>query len=92
MQYRVRFVEDDQLPTTVDWVIVNRTEDGIGPFLFIKESRVSGELLTEAWRAWQVHGGRARLRLPEPRDPYSSSSRPATLVSASRASSRSTVS
>jgi hypothetical protein len=53
MQYRVRFTGDDDLPTGVDWVIVAETPDGLGPFLFVRESAVGAELFSEAWTAWE---------------------------------------
>jgi hypothetical protein len=52
MQYQVRFIGDEDLPGAT-WVIVPRTPDGLGPFLFIRESAVSAELLTQTWQAWQ---------------------------------------
>ena len=62
MQYRVRFVEDDDLPGA-SWAIVPKTTDGLGPFLFVRESAVSADLLSECWEAWQQHFA----RLPEQR-------------------------
>lgn len=52
MQYRVRFVGDNDLP--VDWAIAVGT-GGDGPYLFVKESAVSADLFTRAWRAWQSY-------------------------------------
>lgn len=52
-QYRVCFVEDDEFPAGVEWAIVPRTPDGLGPFLFVRESAVTGAALSDAWRAWQ---------------------------------------
>jgi len=66
MQYGVAFVADDEMPGGVPWLIVPRTPDGLGPLLFIKESCVSAELLTEVWGAWQAWAA-AVTRLPVPR-------------------------
>lgn len=52
--YQVRFVDDADLPRA-DWAIAT-TDDGTSYF-FIKRSRLSPELLAEAWEAWDNRGG-----------------------------------
>jgi hypothetical protein len=48
--YQVRFTDDSGLPADTDWVIARR---GGVSYLFVKESRLSPELLAEAWAAWE---------------------------------------
>lgn len=62
MRHQVRFVGDTELPSSVDWIIVNRTTDGLGPFLFVKRSAVNAQTLTAAWRAWQQRDSRRPRR------------------------------
>lgn len=50
MPYQVRFTDDSGLPAGTDWVIAQR---GGVSYLFVKESRLSPELLAEAWEAWE---------------------------------------
>lgn len=54
MDYEVRTVSDQALPSDVQWVIV--TSAG-GAVMFIKEGALSGrgrcEALTRAWQAYQ---------------------------------------
>lgn len=68
MHYQVRFVGDKDLPAGIDWAFAGVAGDAL---FFIKESRVTPEVLGEAWAAWDN---------PERR--YSSSSRSPTLSNA----------
>lgn len=55
MQYRVIMVGDDDLPEGVDWALVR--EPGT-VYAFIKESKVTGCALSEAWRgSMRLTGG-----------------------------------
>lgn len=69
MQYQVRFVNDNDLPVGIDWAFANTSD---GALFFIKASRVTPEVLGEAWAAWE---GENRRR-------YLSSSRTPTLSNA----------
>lgn len=44
---QVVFVDDDELPEAYDWAFVREAGDD---WLLIKQSKVTSELLTEAWR------------------------------------------
>jgi hypothetical protein len=48
--YQVRFIDDDALPTETDWAIVSR--GNVSQF-FVKRSRVTPDVLAEAWAAWE---------------------------------------
>lgn len=43
----VAFVNDDELPEAYDWAFVR---DGGNDWLLVKQSKVTAELLTDAWR------------------------------------------
>lgn len=60
IHYEVVYVSDADLPPTQPWVIV-RT--GSEAFLFIKESAVGEDLLSQVWRSWQhIDGSRDARR------------------------------
>jgi hypothetical protein len=50
-QYQVRFVDDHELPEGVDWAIVRASDDRA--LCFIKQSRVTPAVLSDAWAAWE---------------------------------------
>lgn len=59
MPYLVEFVADDALPDGTDWAIA-ATDVG-STYCFIKKSRVSPEVLSEAWAAWEKRRQRRGL-------------------------------
>jgi hypothetical protein len=68
--YLVEFVADSALPEETDWVIA--TTDVGSTYFFVKRSRVSPKVLSEAWQEWEKRRQR--------RGPYSmASSAPAAV-------------
>jgi len=56
MRYQVRFVQDDSLPTGVEWAFARTSGE---TFLFVKRSAIDDvtgrcDALTRAWAAWQA--------------------------------------
>lgn len=48
MDNQVIFVEEDELPADVDWMLVT-DDDGGGVYFFIRSAMVSAALLSDAW-------------------------------------------
>lgn len=48
MPFRIKFVEDKDLPKNVDWAIAR---DERGQMFFVKQSRICPDVLAEAWAA-----------------------------------------
>lgn len=59
MAYKVRFVDDGQLPADVHWALIR---DGMDFYYVAKASRVTPLLLSEGWAAY-----RCAIRVPSPR-------------------------
>lgn len=57
--YLVEFVSDNALPPNTDWAIA--TTDVGSTYFFIKESRVSPDVLAEAWEEWEARRQRRSL-------------------------------
>lgn len=49
MKYQVVFVEDHELPAAHDWVLVKAARVF---YAFLRKSRVTAEVLAEAWAAF----------------------------------------
>ena len=49
-EYGVKFVEDHELPPGQDWIFVE--VDG-GLYFVVKESRITPEVLNQAWAAYR---------------------------------------
>jgi hypothetical protein len=64
MDYRVEFVEDDELPEAQDWV-VGMTP--VGWVAIFKRSRITAAVLEEAWAAYRRMSGLELQHVPHPR-------------------------
>lgn len=60
MPYAVQLVEDDALPSDVEWAFA-RTR--ARTFLFVKRSAFSERTLTDSWCAWEQVRSRPSERL-----------------------------
>lgn len=49
-QHQVRFVGEDELPEDVDWMIARDDEQ---TFCFIKQGRITPDVLMEAWDGYR---------------------------------------
>lgn len=64
MEFRVVFVQDDELPGSQDWAIVR---SGGVFYAFVKAARVTADVLTEMWRAFAGFQGAPNVEIPGPR-------------------------
>jgi hypothetical protein len=49
VEHFIRFIEDDRLPPTRDWMLI-RTPDAY--YFFVKRSKVSQDVLEQGWAAY----------------------------------------